>query len=136
MDWLDYVPLIVAIGALAGVVLPKITKTESRTDTHQVTEVVDATVLEQFKDIMTRMTTLEKDLAVTKMELAETRSDLANAVASMEEMLKVEVFLQDALLKKEKEIIALRVRERELKTKLDENTARWDRMMEERNNGK
>lgn len=130
--WLDYVPLIVAIGALAGVFLPKIIKTETKTDTHQVTEVVDAPVLEQFKDIMTRMTNLEKDLALTKLALAETRVELAAAIASMEEMQKVETFLQDALLKKEKEIIALRVRERELKTKLDENSARWDRMMQER----
>lgn len=129
MDWLDYVPMIVAVGALLGVVMPKITK--SKVDKHVVTEIVDATVLEQFKEVMTRMTSLEKELAVTRAELAETRKDLATAIAVMDELRKVEEFLQGALINKEKELIALRTRERQLQIKLDENSARLDQMMKQ-----
>ena len=101
LDFDDIVSLLVAITALIGLFVWRKSRTESRSDSHNVEETVDDSVLGRFQELLERITRLELDLAETKISLQK-------ALLELKELRKLEEYLQAKLHEKDAEIIKLR----------------------------
>lgn len=98
-DFDDILSLVVATTALVALFVTKRSRSDTHTDTkaHEVSEVVDDSVLGQFKELFDRISNLETELATTKV-------DLARALAEIEKMRKLEEYLQAKLHEKDQEV--------------------------------
>jgi uncharacterized coiled-coil DUF342 family protein len=104
VDWVDWTALGIALTA-AGGVLRALVVQKTRAETQETimtrTAVVDAPVLAQFRELFDRITALEKNLA-------ETRIELKQALIAIDEMKKIEEFLEAKVHEREKAILGLR----------------------------
>lgn len=112
LDFDDIVSLLVAIAAILTAVGIKRSvtksKSESKAETHAVSEVVDDSVLAQFKELYEKITALELSLDRTNKTLAETQDQLKEALRELGELRKLEEYLQARLHEKDTEILKLR----------------------------
>jgi len=99
MRWPDVAEIVTA--AMAGAALISVFWTR-RTKTSSYVEQVDAGVLEQFRELFERIGKLERDL-----EKAQTSLD--QALIEIQELHKLEEFLQAKLHEREKELASIRV---------------------------
>jgi len=104
-DWVDWTALGVALTAVAGMIKALVTQRTQTSNQETImtrTAVVDAPVLAQFRELFDRITALEKDLG-------EARIELKQALLAIDEMKKIEEFLEAKVHEREKSIGALRI---------------------------
>lgn len=101
---LDYGDAIAyAIAAIAMVLGYFVTRrSSSESSEHNVNEVVDSGVLEQFQRLNDRLTALELKLADTRTELSTVRRERENQIEALRETYR------EAIAEKDKEIAGLR----------------------------
>jgi chromosome segregation ATPase len=125
LDFDDIASLLLAGSAVIAIFVTR------RTRSKVTEEHIDADVLVQFKEILERVSELERELASTRELLERTQELLEKAIAELAEMKKLEEYLQAKLHEKETEIAELRKTEnrhisqiRSLKGELGKNRAR------------
>lgn len=97
LDWDDALTLLLAIGAVVGVFVTR----RSRSEETIKSEVVDAGVLEQFRQLFEKIGALEVQVAAQKISL-----DMAHT--EIREMRKLEEYLQATIHQRESQIIELK----------------------------
>lgn len=110
-----------AISALVALFVTK--RSATRQSAHAINEEVDASVLLQFKELMDRISNLEKDLA-------EAKRDLAEALAQIKELRNLEEYLQARLHEKDKELAEATKARYELQRELDHTVERLKELEE------
>jgi len=110
LDWDDVLTLILAIGAVVGVFVTR----RSRSEETIKSEVIDAGVLEQFRQLFEKIGALEVQVAAQKISL-----DMAHT--EIREMRKLEEYLQATIHQRENQI-------GELKKELASARARIDHL--------
>lgn len=121
LDIDDIISLLGVAAVIVGyfVVKKTATRSDEKIKAHEVTEVVDGSVLGRFAELMERITALEKDLA-------ETRVDLRLALDQIGELRKLEEYLQAKLHEKDAEIRALHSERTEMLAEHDKLRAMLD----------
>lgn len=112
IDHDDLAAIVIAVAALLAVFVPKMSRSRTKstltTRQQQLNETVDSTVLGKFEDLYEKLADLESELALTNKALGVAQAELKEALVKLNELRKLEEYLQARLHEKDMEIKSLK----------------------------